>query len=304
MMRRSSALILTGATLAIAPAAMASVSYSLTGSTYGQDFNSLPDGSSTTNTSIQTSMYTNGWQDDTTTVAGDHVSISGWYLWHPKAPTSEGGTNGHQRLRIGSGNSGTGAFYDFGTNSTTDRALGQTPSTTLAGDGDSMRIGLRLTNNTGGDLRSFNMTYDGEQYRDGTATTSSSISLSYVLNQNLDGITTTWHDAGSNAVFVSAGGYTAPVTTANGGASDAAVLGNTAGLVDEISVSVTLANGAVWADGTDLWLRWSQVELTGNDDGLGIDNVRFSADVPEPACLGILGISSMMMLGRRRRTKA
>jgi hypothetical protein len=300
MMRKFPALVLLGAASVFTPAAFGSASYDVPGTTYTQNFNSLPDGSSTTNTSIET-LYTNGWEDDTTTVAGDHVSITGWYLWHPKSPSTENGTNGHQRMRFGSGNSGTGAFYNFGTNGDADRALGQTPSTTLAGDGDSMRIGLRLTNNTGQDLRSFNITYDGEQYRDGTGATSSAISFSYVFDSKLDGTTTTWHDAGTNAAFVNAATFNAPVSAANGGTSDATVLGNTNGLVQDISASVTFPNGGVWANGTDLWLRWSQIELAGNDDGLAIDNVRFSADVPEPASIGLLGAGSLLLLSRRRR---
>lgn len=277
------------AVAALATTANASLSYSTVASTYTQNFDSLPN--TPTNTNIQTSAYTSGWQDDSTSTATT-VGIPGWYLYHPTAAT-EGGVSGHSRLRFGSGGSSTGAFYSFGTNSTTDRALGALPASTLAGDGDSMRIALRLTNDTGVALSTFTITYDGEQYRDGAA--EDTMSFSYAMNVD----ETNWFNAGANAVFVPGAVFTPPVTADN----DATVAGNVAGLVPNITATVNLPSDGLWQPGTDIFLRWSEIQVASlTDDGLAIDNVRFSADVPEPASLGLLGLASLALLRRRDRS--
>src|SRR2546421_11966190 len=88
--------------ITVAAQCRGAVIYSTPGSTYSENFNGLPT-DMPSNASIQTA-YVNGWQDDTTTVAGDHISVPGWYLWHPIDPGgSERGTNGHQRVRVGAG---------------------------------------------------------------------------------------------------------------------------------------------------------------------------------------------------------
>ncbi len=62
-------------------------------------------------------------------------------------------------------------------------------------------------------------------------------------------------------------------------------------------VSFTLTN-IVWADGVTLFLRWSDVNDTGNDAGLAVDNFSLSA-VPTPGSLALLGLAGLVM--RRRR---
>src|SRR4051812_49254236 len=94
--------------ITIANQSRAAVIYSTTGSTYTQNFDSLP--SSPTNTSLQATVP---WTDDSTSSA-TQTSIPGWYLYHPVVQTTEGGANNHQRLRLSTGNSGTGSFYSFG----------------------------------------------------------------------------------------------------------------------------------------------------------------------------------------------
>jgi hypothetical protein len=279
--------------LAVAGAAHAAISYTTPGSLYTQNFDSLPGGP--TNRSIQTNtQYTQGWQDDSTST-DTSLSIPGWYLYHPTASASEGGVNQHQRLRFGSGTSGTGAFYSFGANDSNDRAIGMLPATTLASNGDSMRIGLRITNNTGAPLGSFTVTFDGEQYRDDEAT--GAISFSYAFNVD----ETNWFNAGTNAVFVNSATFTPPVTVNDGSNVD----GNAAGLVPNLTATVSFPADALWQPGTDIFLRWSEIQNASlNDDGLAIDNVRFSAAapaVPEPASLSLLALAAAPLLGRRRR---
>ncbi len=277
--------------LALATNANASVSYSTTASTYTQNFDSLPV--TPVNTSLGSSPT--GWTDDNASPGAGNFSILGWYLYHP-VTQAEGGFNGNQRFRTGTGSVTTGSFYSYSnSSSSTERALGMVPSSTTAGNGDSMRIGLRLTNNTGVALNTFTITYDGEEYRDDAAT--DAISFSYALDSDISAIPgATWHDAGAAANFVNAATFNPPVET---NSPAAAINGNTTGLVAGITATVNLATP--WQPGTDLWLRWSQVQIASlSDDGLAIDNVNFSADVPEPAALGLLGIASLGLFRRRR----
>src|SRR3954454_2947815 len=85
--------------------ARAAILYSTAGSTYSQNFNSLP--ASPENASLGNTPA--GWTDDNPSPAAGNFSIEGWYLFHPTSAT-EGGFSGHQRLRVGPGNSTTGAF--------------------------------------------------------------------------------------------------------------------------------------------------------------------------------------------------
>src|SRR5256885_7043559 len=120
------------------------VIYSVTGSTYSQNFDSLPN--TPTNSSLGNSPL--GWTDDNAAPGAGNFSIVGWYLYHPTSVT-EGGFNGHQRFRNGSGTSGTGAYYSFGANASTERALGDVGANTLAANNGFLFYALRLTNNTG-----------------------------------------------------------------------------------------------------------------------------------------------------------
>jgi hypothetical protein len=268
--------------------ARAAISYSTAGSLYTENFDGLPT-DAPNNASIET-VYTDGWRDDTTTVAGTHVSVPGWHLFHPLSPATENGFNGNQRLRFGAGSSNTGSFYGFSAGGPTDteKALGEVGSTTIAANGANLYFALRLVNNTGGNLSSFTLTFDGEQWRRGDSATGETMTFDYST-------TATTADWFSTATFnaVPSLDYTSPVLGATG-----AVNGNTAGRVEDISATV---NGISWAPGGELWLRWAATQIPGVDDGLAIDDVRFAA-VPEPATLSLFSLGAMALLGRRRRS--
>ncbi len=272
--------------------ASASVPYTTPDSSYTQDFNGLPTDTRQSN-SIQsgasgsTINYINGWQDDTTTVSGDHVSIPGWYLFHALSPggtTGENGTNHHQRLRFGTGASGTGAFYAFapGTGDS-EKALGFLPSTTLvtdpvvdptASNDDTMFMGVRLTNNTGQTLNQFTLGFDGEQWRDAGSSTVTPVNFSWIVTPSSAAASTIHQIAGYASVPELA--FNSPVATA----AAAAVDGNSAGMVTVAPFTVT---GINWTDGSDLWLRWSdQQQMTISDHGMAIDNVAFLASIGTP----------------------
>lgn len=283
------------------PSAQAAISYTTAGSVYLENFDSLPNAPGN-NLNIQTAAggYTSGWQDDSTVAAGTSIGVPGWYLYHPLAPTAsppalpEGGTNGHQRVRIGTG-ANTGGFWAFGQNSgTPEMALGSLGSATVADNNESMFTGLRIINNTAGTLTSFTLTFDGEQWRDGASTSGETLSFAYSTSAAVSD----WFDPGTVFTSVAALNFTAPVTASTTGAQ---VDGNNAGLVSNISATIT---GLNWQPGTELWLRWADPQLPSlADDGLAIDNVRFSA-VPEPsAVLFLAGAACAAIAFRRPRSQ-
>src|SRR5204863_270250 len=84
--------------------------------------------------------------------------------------TLSGGYANRATYNAGTGSSNTGALYSFGvagTNPVTDRALGGVASSTTG----TIYWAFKLTNNIGSTISLLNITYNGEQWRDGGATT-------------------------------------------------------------------------------------------------------------------------------------
>ena len=103
-------------------------------------------------------------------------------------------------------------------------------------------------------------------------------------------------DPNSSFTTESSLGFTSPVfvNTSTGAAVD----GNGAGRVAIGPVTVT---GINWLPGTDLWLRWDDINHSGNDHGLAIDDVVLSAtSIPEPMAGTLLAIGALV-LGLIRR---
>ena len=162
-------------------------------------------------------------------------------------------------------------------------ALGTRSSST-----EQKHIILSLTNNTGQTLNSFSLSYSG-------------LIVSYEQDAGPDGyrfsykVGGTINDyAGYNAV--STLDYNAPVNQADAS-------GNPIASSSISASSIAIAGG--WANGTTLFLRWTDHIENSVDStyGLGIDNISFSA-IPEPSAfaalagLGALGLTAT----RRRRT--
>jgi hypothetical protein len=253
----------------------AAIIYSTSGSTYSQNFDSLPN--TPENSSLGTTANGIGWTDDNASPPSGQFSIVGWYLFHPISQ-AEGGANGNQRMRIGAGTVNTGAFMSFGASGSTERALGAVNSNTLAAAGTgSAYYGARLTNNTGQTLTEFTLSYNGEQWRDGGNSPAVAQSLTFGYMVGAANIQDPGFITGETAL-----NFNSPVFTNTG--SGAAVNGNVAGRVAIGPKAV----GVNWAPGTDLWIRWADLNDTGNDHGLGIDDLNFSADVPEPSSLMLL----------------
>ncbi len=184
--------------------------------------------------------------------------------------------------RAGTGSANNGAAYSFGLDA--DRALGGVGSGSFSG-----YFALALSNSSTVAFDSFTLRFDGEQWRNGGNTTAQTMTLEYGFGSSFAGVST-WTAPGAGFDF------TSPVATGTAAAVD----GNTAGKVANLGGTVATN----WAAGDTLWLRWTDVNNTGNDHGLAIDNVSFSVTaVPEPGTYALMlaGLGAVGFLARRRR---
>ena len=196
------------------------------------------------------------WANDVTPANG---TLDGWSLFNSLNAAI---TN----YDAGTGSGSGGKFYSFGLTGSTDRALGGVGSlnayfgspaaNTVAG-----YIAFAATNNSPSTLTSFTLGFDGEQWRNGGNATAQPMVLEYGFGPSFAAVT--WLQPGGNF------NWTSPVATATA----AAVNGNVAGLAAGRGGTV---NGLTWANGQTLWLRWIELNDTGSDHGLAIDNFNIS----------------------------
>jgi hypothetical protein len=62
--------------------------------------------------------------------------------------------------------------------------------------------------------------------------------------------------------------------------------------------------GISLAPGSELWLRWSDANSSGQDMGIGIDNFAITFQVPEPSSVALLGLGLACFVARARNRKS
>jgi len=221
----------------------------------------------------------NAWTNNTT--------LAGWYA-------------SRVVYNAGTGSSNTGAMYSFG-NATTpaDRSLGSVAS----GSVRPVIYGVRLRNNTGGTLSRVDINYIGEQFRDGGATAPNAHTLffSYSLvatnigtdTQSTSGIG--GYVADTNYTAFSGLDFTSPTFTNTGAGTF---------LDGNLAANRTAKSGSInlnWTAGSDLWLRWVDIDNSGNDHGLSVDDLNITA-VPEPTTIAALGLGAAALIRRRKKS--
>lgn len=182
------------------------------------------------------------------TSGNSDVLPNGWSL-------SETGSNANANYTAGDGTSNAGDTYSFGIGS--DRAFGSVQSGSLIAT-----VGACFTNNTGQTITSLDVSFTGEQWRLGTVGRADRLDFQY--STDATSLTTgTWF-------HVDALDFSSPNTTTSTGALD----GNAAANRTAISASIT---GLSIASGTTVFLRWTDFNASGTDDGLAIDDFSLTA---------------------------
>ncbi len=223
----------------------------------------------------QTSVGTFGTpilQDfNTLTPAGtwtNNSTLSGWY-----ARTDA--TSNITTFGLNTGSTTTAALYSFGSTSASDRAFGFAASNGFTGAASTGKgyMGWRILNTTGQVVTSITINWDGEQWRKMDNANTHSIILTYQIGSTVTDITGgTWVSTGLS--------FDSPIT----GATGTLVLdGNATGNKEEnITIMLTGLNLGI---GQEIMFRWEDLNDSGNDHFLAIDNVSVTFNAPLPVTL-------------------
>lgn len=184
-----------------------------------------------------------------------NVLPTGWVL-------SETGSAANDSYTASSGTLNTGNTYSFGAGTTSERAFGTLRSGTLA-----PTIGAVFINDTGTSITSLDVSYWGEQWRVGSTGRQDRLDFQYSLDATSLS-TGTWQNV--DALDFST------LNTAATGAYNGDEVANRAFKQATIG-GLAIANGGV------IWIRWADVDPSGSDDGLAVDDFSitvFATDEP------------------------
>jgi predicted extracellular nuclease len=198
---------------------------------------------------LATAGTANAWSDNST--------ISGMYAQFAAVPTNP------TTYIADAGGNNTGGIHSYGTGINTERALGSVGSNTT---GD-IFFGFKLTNNTGNTITSLDVSYVGEQWRNGGNTAAQQLDFQYRVA--VPGTVTDINTPAPGWTDFDTLDFVSPVV----GSTAATLDGNAAANRTAKSGTITLTAPA----GQEIWLRWKDTNDAGNDHGLAIDDLSVTA---------------------------
>jgi hypothetical protein len=169
---------------------------------------------------------------------------------------TETGSSANTTYTANNGASTTGDTYSYGTTGQSDRALGSLRTGTLV-----PTVGAFYRNDTGSTVNALQISYTGEEWRLGAASRTDQLDFQYSTDATTLA-TGTWTD-------VNALDFTTPNTTTTGSKD-----GNAVGNKTAISSTIT---GISLAPGATFWIRWTDFDASGSDDGLALDDFSLTA---------------------------
>ena len=252
------------------------IDYTVPGSVYTQNFDSLPNPGAT---SVNTA--------NTVTINGVTYSLANPYDFaYPVIASGSSGGLGLSALagwygssvllsRFGAtdGDQTTGGQISFGLPGSSNRALGLLATSTTGGTA----FGVRFINGTTLTLSWMNLQFTGEVWRQSNVP--KTLQFYYFIDP-----TGAAAFPGSATAFIPALNVSIPTVTADSGG--VAVDGTSP--LNQTNLSVLNQAITNWPPGAALWLVWQMTDSTGKAQGLGVDNLSFSASVaPPPVPLNI-----------------
>ena len=241
------------------------IDYVSPGSIYSQTFDSLPDPGATSvnaNNPVTVGGITyslaNPFDFAFPTVASGTngglgiPALSGWY--GSSAATAQfGATDGDQT---------TGGVLDFGLPNSSNRALGLLATSSTKGTA----FGVRFINGSGTALTRMNLQFTGAVWRQSNL--SKILQFYYFVD-----LTGTKNFSTNVTALIPALNVNIPTVAADVGG--VAVDGTSA--LNQTNLSVLNQVITNWPPGAALWLVWQMTDSTGKAQGLGLDNLSFSA---------------------------
>ena len=215
----------------------------------------------------------NAWTNDQT--------LPGWFLFRQPAASPVAISS----YNADTGAANTGAFLSYGTSGGSDRALGGVGSAggyfgSPASGSVAGWFALALSNTSGSSISSLNVSFNGEQWRNGGNASAQTMVLEYGYGASFDQVTS-WVAPGGDFNWAS------PVATGTAAAVD----GNTTGRVEDRGGTIDLT-ATPWAEAATFWLRWTEVNDPGSDHGLAIDDLAIA--IPQLPALPELSIQAIV----------
>ncbi len=183
-----------------------------------------------------------------------------------------GGARDNEQYAVDTGGANTGDIYSYGAAGSTDRALGSLQSGSLV-----PTFGASFTNNTGATITSLQIAYTGEQYRLGATGRADRIDFQYSTTA------TSVASPAVNWIDVDSLDFSSPMTTGALGVRDGNAEANRTNVMSTIT-------GLSIPPGATFFIRWVDLNATGADDGLAVDNLSITpitAAVAQPGTLSI-----------------
>ena len=187
----------------------------------------------------------NSGTNNSTTLNG---TLAGWYI-------VESGTNGNTTYAADTGSNNTGNTYSYGPSGSTEWALGSIASSNL-----SSRYGAQFKNDTGNTIDQLQISYVGEEWRfDPARGNTIKDQITFEYSTDATSLTTgTW--TAVTALLYETTNLTGTVGTRNG--NDAAYRTSLSNTITGLNISA----------GQTFWVRFSDINISGTDDGLAVDD--------------------------------